>query len=262
VEAIADVGTSLAEQIEELFASESLPETMPTILEEIIAQLATGNLKVVEKNEAGIWQTNFWLKKALQLYLQFVSQTSTVTSTSATAAMESLNACPIPDKHFGSFVGRGTTIISPSIINIGAYVDAESMIDSLVSIGSCAYIGKNVRIGSGTIIGGSLLDTESQPVIIEDQVFIGGNCGIYEGTIIESGSVIGSGTIITANTQVIDAASGEQFLGRVPQNSVVVPGTSKAGDSPEFVLQTPLIVKKVLPPVVAPPDYLSIFRKN
>lgn len=261
MQASADLKTiDFAEEIEMIFAAEALPETMPAFLEEVIAKLGSGHLKVVEKNEAGTWQTNFWLKKAIHLYMQLVKTTSE--SLDQISEQERFVACPIPDKHCGAYVAPGTTIMSPSMIKIGAYVDTGSMIDSLVSIGSSAHIGKNVRIGSGTIIGGSQDDLQSQPVVIEDHIFIGGNCGIYDGCTIESGCVIGAGTIITANTVIVDAASGEQFIGRVPQNSVVVPGTNKPSDSNEFVLQKPLIVKKVVPPVEAPPDYLGIFRKQ
>jgi 2,3,4,5-tetrahydropyridine-2-carboxylate N-succinyltransferase len=165
----------------------------------------------------------------------------------------------------GAFIGAKVVIMAPSFINIGAYVDDGTMVDSLVLVGSCARVGKNVHIGAGTIIGGVLEPPNSNPVIIEDNAFIGGSCGIYEGCLVEANAVIGAGTIITARTPIVDIETGEEFYGRVPQNAVVVPGgrPKKGNNGKEYILQTPLIIKRRDPAVsakLAMEDSLRIFN--
>ncbi|MCX8059423.1 MAG: 2,3,4,5-tetrahydropyridine-2,6-dicarboxylate N-succinyltransferase [Spirochaetes bacterium] len=145
----------------------------------------------------------------------------------------------------GTFIDKGVVIMPPSFINVGAYIGANTMIDSLVLVGSCAQIGKNCHISAGTIIGGVLEPPNELPVIIEDNVFIGGNCGIYEGVLVEEGAVIGTGTIINSSTPIIDINTGNIYYKRVPAGSVVIPGGKKKiinGD--EYIFQTPLIIKK------------------
>lgn len=145
----------------------------------------------------------------------------------------------------GTFIDKGVVIMPPSFINVGASIGENTMIDSVVLVGSCAQIGKNCHISAGTIIGGVLEPANEMPVIIEDNVFIGGNCGIYEGVIIEKDSVIGTGTIINSSTPIIDVNSGETFYKRVPQGSIVIPGgKKKIFDDKEYIFQTPLIIKK------------------
>jgi len=145
-------------------------------------------------------------------------------------------------------------------------VDEGSMVDSLVLVGSCAQIGRNVHLGAGTIVGGVLEPPNSAPVIIEDGAFIGGSCGIYEGCLIESNAVVGAGTIITGRTPIIDINSGEEYFGRVPENAVVVPGgRPRKVSNREFVLQTPLIIKRRDPSVSAKlsmEDSLRVFESD
>jgi 2,3,4,5-tetrahydropyridine-2-carboxylate N-succinyltransferase len=156
--------------------------------------------------------------------------------------------------------------MAPSFVNIGAYVDEGTLVDSLVLVGSCARVGRDVHLGAGTVIGGVLEPANSRPVIIEDGAFVGGNCGIFEGCLVEANAVIGAGTIITAGTPVIDINTGEEFLGRIPENSVVVPGGRQrkgAGSDQEFILQTPLIIKRRDPALsakVALEDSLRCFE--
>ena len=113
----------------------------------------------------------------------------------------------------------------PSFVNLGAYVDSGSMIDTWATVGSCAQIGKNVHISGGAGIGGVLEPLQANPVIIEDNCFIGARSEIAEGVIVESGSVISMGVFIGASTKIIDRHTGEIFFGKVPSYSVVVPGS-------------------------------------
>lgn len=153
----------------------------------------------------------------------------------------------------GAYVAPGTVIMPPSYINTGAYVDSGCMIDSHALVGSCAQIGRNVHISAGSQVGGVLEPVNALPVIIEDNVFVGGNCGIYEGTIIEENAVIGTGVILNGSTPVFDNTTGE-FLRksdsmplRVPSGAVVVAGSrpvsSGFGKEQGIHLYCPVIIK-------------------
>ena len=131
----------------------------------------------------------------------------------------------------GAYLAKGSIVMPPAYVNVGAYVDSGTMVDSHVTIGSCAQVGKNIHISASTQIGGVLEPAGALPTIIEDGAFIGGNCGIYEGTIVQEGAVIASGVIITSSTPIFDATTGE-FIRRnedgriiVPRNAVVVCGS-------------------------------------
>lgn len=153
----------------------------------------------------------------------------------------------------GAYIARGAIVMPPSYINVGAYVDEGTMIDSHVTIGSCAQIGKNIHISAATQIGGVLEPAGALPTIIEDGAFVGGNCGIYEGTIVQEGAVIASGVIITSSTAIFDATTGD-FVPRnadgrvvVPRNAVVVSGSRPvrrgAAAGSGVSLYCPVIVK-------------------
>lgn len=261
--------TNLEQRIEELFEAKETPADAIKIVEQVIEALDQGKIRTAEKvgNE---WKANSWVKKAILLYFRL-------------RPVEKMEEGPFADKvplkvlqapqnrivpyssvRKGSYIAPKVVIMAPSFVNIGAYVDEGSMIDSLVLVGSCAQVGKNVHIGAGTVIGGVLEPPNSTPVIIEDGAFVGGSCGLYEGCIVEKNAVIGAGTIITARTPIIDIQSGEEHFGRVPENAVVVPGgrQKKVGDH-EFILQTPLIIKRRDPQVsakLAMEDSLRVFE--
>lgn len=122
----------------------------------------------------------------------------------------------------GAYVAAGAIVMPPAYINTGAYVGEGTMVDSHVTIGSCAQVGKHIHISASTQIGGVLEPAGALPTIIEDGAFVGGNCGIYEGTIVQEGAVIASGVIITSSTPLFDATKGE-FLDRNADGRVVVP---------------------------------------
>ena len=131
----------------------------------------------------------------------------------------------------GAYLAPGSIVMPPAYVNVGAYVGEGTMVDSHVTIGSCAQVGRNIHISASTQIGGVLEPAGALPTIIEDGAFVGGNCGIYEGTIVEEGAVIASGVIITSSTAIFDATTG-QFIRRnadgrivVPRNAVVVSGS-------------------------------------
>ena len=131
----------------------------------------------------------------------------------------------------GAYLAPGSIVMPPAYVNVGAYVGEGTMVDSHVTIGSCAQVGRNIHISASTQIGGVLEPAGALPTIIEDGAFVGGNCGIYEGTIVQEGAVIASGVIITSSTAIFDATTG-CFIKRnadgrivVPRNAVVVSGS-------------------------------------
>lgn len=153
----------------------------------------------------------------------------------------------------GAFLAKGVVVMPPAYVNIGAYVDEGTMIDSHALVGSCAQVGKRVHLSAASQLGGVLEPVGALPVIIEDDVFIGGNCGIYEGTIVKTRAVIGTGVIINSSTSVYDATNGEWIrrndVGQVviPEGAVVVAGsrpvTHGPGASAGIQLYCPVIVK-------------------
>jgi 2,3,4,5-tetrahydropyridine-2,6-dicarboxylate N-succinyltransferase len=153
----------------------------------------------------------------------------------------------------GAFVGKGVVVMPPAFVNIGAYVDEETMIDSHALVGSCAQIGKRVHLSAAAQIGGVLEPVNAAPVVVENDAIIGGNCGVYEGTIVRARAVLGAGVVLTRGTPVFDLvhervyrAEGGQPL-EIPEGAVVVPGARAVrGDwaaAEGLSLQTPLIVK-------------------
>lgn len=149
----------------------------------------------------------------------------------------------------GAYIAKGVTIMPPAYINIGSWVDTGTMVDSHALVGSCAQIGKRVHLSAGAMIGGVLEPIGSRPVIIEDDAFIGGNTGIYEGIIVGEKAVIASGTVITSSTPIYDSVH-EVFLPRdqggsftIPPSAVVVPGSRKLKQNPDFQVYCPIIIK-------------------
>ena len=157
----------------------------------------------------------------------------------------------------GAYVARGVVCMPPMYINAGAYVDEGSMVDSHALVGSCAQIGKRVHLSAAAQIGGVLEPVNASPVVIEDDVLVGGNCGVYEGTIVRKGAVLASGTILTRGTPVFDLVTGEVFRATaeapliIPPNAVVAPGSRAIGkgkghpnsDGWGLSLYAPVIVK-------------------
>jgi 2,3,4,5-tetrahydropyridine-2-carboxylate N-succinyltransferase len=134
----------------------------------------------------------------------------------------------------GSVVRRGSYVASnvvlmPSFVNLGAYVDSGTMVDTWATVGSCAQIGKNCHLSGGVGIGGVLEPLQANPVIIEDNCFIGARSEVVEGVIVETGSVLSMGVFISATTKIVDRHSGQIHIGRVPAYSVVVPGNMPGG---------------------------------
>jgi 2,3,4,5-tetrahydropyridine-2-carboxylate N-succinyltransferase len=224
-------------------------------------QLDQGSLRVCQK-EDGQWIVNDWAKKAI--LLSFRLNENSVVTTGKDEYSNYYDKVPLKFSNWdeGDFKSAGfravpgcfvrhsayiakNVVLMPSFINIGAYVDEGTMVDTWATIGSCAQIGKNCHISGGTGIGGVLEPLQANPVIIEDDCFIGARSEIAEGVIVEQGAVISMGVFIGASTKIIDRATGEIFFGRVPSYSVVVPGSIPGKNPGDPSLYAAVIVKTV-----------------
>ncbi len=224
------------------------------LIKEIIQKLDNGEIRVVEKidNE---WVVNEWVKKSISLYFSIqnlkVIESGDVIyfdKLEPKKNYESLKIRVVPPGivRYGAFCEPGV-VVMPGFVNIGAYVSSGTMVDTWATVGSCAYIGKNVHLSGGVGIGGVLEPPSAMPVIIEDGAFIGSRAIIVEGVRIGKGAVIGANVTITSSTQIIDVSGEEpiEYKGVVPENSVVIPGTRpKTFPSGEYDVQCALIIGK------------------
>lgn len=222
------------EKIEQAFAATDWRDVAEVELhvEATIQALDDGKLRVAEKIE-GAWRTNEWIKKAILLFFKMRNMTLVENGPFTFfdkiplrrwTGKEGVRVVPQALVRRGAFVNQGA-ILMPSYVNIGAFVDSGTMVDTWATVGSCAQIGKNVHLSGGVGIGGVLEPVQASPVIIEDHVFVGSRCIIVEGIVVEEGCVLGAGVTLTASTKIIDANTGTETKGRVPRNSVVIPGT-------------------------------------
>lgn len=214
-------------------AGDITAEQKQTILA-VIQKIDQGELRVCEKQNDQ-WVTHEWIKKAILLY--FKIQNNAIMGDSPMnyfdklpvkkwTGNEGVRVVPPAVARYGSYIEKGA-ILMPSYVNIGAYVGAGSMVDTWATVGSCAQIGANVHLSGGVGIGGVLEPAQAQPVIVEDDCFIGSRCIVVEGVHLEQGVVLGAGVTITASTKIIDVTGSEPVImkGRVPANSVVIPGS-------------------------------------
>jgi 2,3,4,5-tetrahydropyridine-2-carboxylate N-succinyltransferase len=226
--------------------------------------LDEGKLRVAEPSE-GRWHVHQWLKKAVLLSFR-LNDMSTIEGGPGTAVWwdkvaskfvgwdaarfraAGFRAVPPCVVRHSAFIAPGV-VLMPSFVNVGAYVDSGTMIDTWSTVGSCAQIGRNCHISGGVGIGGVLEPVQAEPVIIEDDCFIGARSEVAEGVVVERGSVLAMGVFLGASTRIIDRASGEVHVGRVPAYSVVVPGSLPGKPLPDGSagpnLACAVIVKRV-----------------
>ena len=233
------------------------PARIGEAVQEVIAQLDSGTIRVAEKIN-GEWITHQWIKKAVLLYfrthdnrlipagsrawfdkvpLRFTGYTE------AQFREDGFRVVPPATVRAGAFIGRNV-VLMPSYVNIGAYVDEGTMVDTWATVGSCAQIGKNVHLSGGAGIGGVLEPLQANPTIIEDNCFIGARSEVVEGVIVEANSVLSMGVFIGQSTKIYDRATGDVHYGRVPSGSVVVPGSLPSADG-TYSLSCAVIVKRV-----------------
>ncbi len=202
-------------------------------INQVMNKVDQGELRVCE-NKNGEWQTNDWVKKTILLFFKIQKMQLIELEhwnfydkipLKKWTGQEGVRVVPQALVRFGSFVEKGA-ILMPSYVNIGAYVGSGTMVDTWATVGSCAQIGANVHLSGGVGIGGVLEPAQAQPVIVEDDCFIGSRCIVVEGVHLEKGVVLGAGVTLTASTKIIDVTGSEPKIlkGRVPSNSVVIPG--------------------------------------
>lgn len=204
-------------------------------VEEVIEGLDFCQLRVCSKDKQGQWQTHHWVKEAILLYFQLKKMVPTDSGVLSFVdkipvkkwtGQEGVRVVPHAVARKGSGIEKGA-VLMPCYVNIGAYVGSGTLVDTWATVGSCAQVGKNVHLSGGVGLGGVLEPVQANPVIIEDNVFVGSRCIIVEGALIEEGAVLGAGVTITASTKIIDVTQSQEktYRGRVPKNSVVIPGT-------------------------------------
>ena len=240
--------------------AELSPDSPPTTIaaiNSVIGELDTGKLRVAEKI-AGEWITHQWIKKAVLLSfrvrdnrlqiagdLRFFDKVDSKFENWSKEQFRQggFRVVPPAVARKGSYIARNA-VLMPSYVNIGAYVDENTMVDTWVTVGSCAQIGKNVHLSGGVGIGGVLEPLQANPTIIEDNCFIGARSEVVEGVIIGENSVISMGVYISQSTRIYDRETGDVTYGKVPPGSVVVSGNLPSADG-KYSLYCAVIVKKV-----------------
>lgn len=234
--------------------------------EEFLSGLNKGDIRAAERDNSGKWITNQWVKRGILLI--FMNSKMQEFSINDDFKFFDKNTLPLKKIDLednirlvpggstirtGSYVASGVICMPPMYINIGAYIDRGTMIDSHALVGTCAQIGKNVHLSAASQIGGVLEPAGARPVIVEDGVMIGGNCGVYEGVLLRKNAVLGSGVILNASTRVYDLVNEEILTStdekplEIPEGAVVIPGSRQAKG--EFAVKhgisiaTALIVK-------------------
>ncbi len=235
----------------------SAPGPVRNAVEEVMAGLDAGTLRVCEKI-GGEWTTHQWIKKAVLISFRLAD--NAVIAGGGTQYFDKVRGkfdeysaekfaaggfrvVPPAMARRGAFIAKNV-VLMPSYVNIGAYVDEGTMVDTWATVGSCAQIGKNVHLSGGVGIGGVLEPIQANPVIIEDNCFVGARSEVVEGVIVEENSVISMGVFLGQSTRIYDRASGVTLYGRVPSGSVVVPGTLPSADG-KYGLYCAVIVKRV-----------------
>jgi 2,3,4,5-tetrahydropyridine-2-carboxylate N-succinyltransferase len=258
----------LQRQIESLYAMGAEAATF-TVAAEVFTQfrdaLSAGAIRAAERRD-GRWQTNTWVKQGILLGFRI----GKLVESGDPHVLSFVDKGTYPARHFstsdsvrivpggssvrcGAYVAPRVVCMPPMYINVGAYVDEGTMVDSHALVGSCAQVGKRVHISAAAQIGGVLEPINASPVVIEDDVLVGGNCGVYEGTQVGTRAVLGAGVMLTRSTPLFDTVKGEIYRAteteplRVPEGAVVVPGSRAItkGKAAQWGLSlyTPVIVK-------------------
>ncbi len=231
----------------------------PLAHEALLAALEAGRLRAAERGQDGTWRANAWVKEAI---LSGFRRTSLTRMEGPGYPM--FDKAAYPPRPFeeednvrlvpggsavrrGAFVARGVVVMPRAYINVGAYVDTGTMVDSHALVGSCAQIGARVHLSAGAQVGGVLEPAGAVPVVVEDDAFVGGLVGLFEGIVVRRRAVLASGVIITGSTVIYDLVNGRELRREVPEGAVVVPGSRPAGGGfagkRGLCLAAPMIVK-------------------
>jgi 2,3,4,5-tetrahydropyridine-2-carboxylate N-succinyltransferase len=256
----------LPTRIERFFAQPTEPATDEHFraVEELRAGLNEGRVRAAEPSADG-WRVNTWVKKGILLGFRIgrivtIQENGFTFSDKHTFPLQRIpperNVRIVPGGtaiRDGCYIGPGVTCMPPAYVNVGAYVGEGTLIDSHALVGSCAQIGRKVHLSAGAQIGGVIEPIGSLPVIIEDEVLVGGNCGIYEGTIVRRRAVLGTGTLLNRSTLVYDLVRSKVYTATeseplmIPEEAVVVPGSRLISEGPGrdwgIAVYTPVILK-------------------
>jgi 2,3,4,5-tetrahydropyridine-2-carboxylate N-succinyltransferase len=261
----------LEARIEELSADsgKKLGNRARTAVEALLDALEQGDVRAATRDKKGVWHAVPWVKRGILLGFR-ASDVVDMSVGDVDGGFSFVDKDLFPPRMFeeddgvrivpggsmirrGAFVSKGVVCMPPMYVNVGAHVGADTMIDSHVLVGSCAQVGERVHLSAATQIGGVLEPINASPVIIEDDALVGGNCGVYEGTVVRRRAVLGAGVVLTRGTPVYDLVNERVIKGsrdeplEIPEGAVVVPGarsvTSGWGSKHGLSLQTPVIVK-------------------
>ncbi len=267
--------TQLQQEIERHFASGAAAASDPAAMTAFLAlrsALESGEVRAASPDSASPtgWRVNAWVKRGILLGFRLGALEEMPAADLSFPGLSFVDKDTYPARHFtaadgvrvvpggssvraGAYVSRGVVCMPPMYVNVGAYVDEGTMVDSHALVGSCAQIGKRVHLSAAAQIGGVLEPINASPVVIEDDVLVGGNCGIYEGAVVRKGAVLAAGTILTRGIPLFDLVNGTVVRATadlpliVPENAVVVPGARAVnkGQGREWGLSlyAPAIVK-------------------
>jgi 2,3,4,5-tetrahydropyridine-2-carboxylate N-succinyltransferase len=262
---MSDLETAIEAAFEARDSVTPASDQVRKIVEQALDLLDSGKARVAEPDGNGGWKVNQWLKKAVLLSFRLNDNALMEFGSAGAPAFDKvpLKFAGWDDARFrdagirvvpgavvrqSAFISKGV-VLMPSFVNLGAYVGEGAMIDTWATVGSCAQIGKNCHISGGAGIGGVLEPLQANPVVIEDNCFVGARAEVAEGVIVGTGSVLSMGVFIGASTKIVDRATGEVHMGRVPPYSVVVPGNLPgkplADGTPGPSLYCAVIVKTV-----------------
>ena len=260
-------GLTLAERVEAQFAlpEQALGAEARAVFDAFLSGLEGGEIRAAEPGPEG-WRVNDWVKKGILLGFRI----GRVIELPSAGPLRFFDKDTLPPRRLtlaegvrvvpggsavrsGAYLGPGVVVMPPAYVNVGAWVGEGSMIDSHALVGSCAQVGRRVHLSAGAMLGGVLEPVGALPVIVEDEVLVGGNCGIYEGAIVGRRAVLGSGVILTGSVTVYDIPRKASYRRtaqaplRIPEGAVVVPGSRRLGDPfaerHGIALYTPVIVK-------------------
>ncbi len=262
---------ALEREIDDLFASEA-PDRARALaaVESLLSLLESGQLRAAACDTDNTWRPVVWVKRGILLGFRIGATEDMSLAGTAGARFSFFDKSTYPPRQFstgdgvrivpggssvrrGAYLARSVVCMPPMYVNVGAYVGEASMIDSHALVGSCAQVGQRVHLSAAAQLGGVLEPINASPVVIESDVVIGGNCGVYEGTVVRTGAVLGAGVILTRGTPVFDLVREEIYRStadkplEIPRNAVVVPGARQVagtwGRRQNLSLATPVIVK-------------------
>ena len=258
------------EQLQRAADANTIPADAEQVIHELLDALERGAVRAAARASDGKWSAVPWVKRGILLGFRIGKLTDMSIPSMAEHRFSFVDKHTFPPREInvgdgvrvvpggstirrGAHVASGVVCMPPMYVNVGAWIGAGTMVDSHALVGSCAQIGERVHLSAAAQIGGVLEPINASPVIIEDDVLVGGNCGVYEGTVVRQKAVLGAGVVLTRGTPVYDLVNERVLRGsaetplEIPENAVVVPGaravSSEWGKASGLALQTPVIVK-------------------